>query len=119
MTKNKGGRPTKMTDKTVNKLEEAFRWGCTDAEACLYADITKKTLYNYCDKNEAFIHRKELLKDQPILKSKEIQSAELEKNSINQANIVINRKEGQKIDVTTKGKRIHNNFIVQPVTTDA
>lgn len=97
MTKSKAGRPTKMTPETVEKLEAAFRWGCTDAEACLHADITKKTLYSYCDKNEGFLHRKELLKDNPILMAKEIQFTELESKSLSQANKVIDRKEGQKL----------------------
>jgi len=61
------GRPTKMTENTVNKLEEAFAMGCTDLEACLFADISKKTLYNYQDKNPEFIHRKEQLKQKPFL----------------------------------------------------
>ena len=103
MAKNKGGRPTKMKPETVNKLEDAFRWGCTDAEACLHADITKQTLYNYCEKNEEFFDRKELLKDQPILKAKEIQSLELERNSITQANRVIDRKEGTKVKSEISG----------------
>jgi len=67
MAKDKGGRPTKMTEITVKKLEEAFALGCTDLEACLMADITKKTLYNYQDANPEFVHRKEMLKETPIL----------------------------------------------------
>jgi len=65
------GRPTVMTELTVNKLEEAFSMGCTDNEACLYADITKKTLYNYQDANPEFIHRKETLKDKPVLMARQ------------------------------------------------
>ncbi|WP_230334267.1 hypothetical protein [Streptococcus suis] len=38
MMKNKGGRPTKMTQGTVKKLEEAFLRGLSDEEACLYAN---------------------------------------------------------------------------------
>jgi len=55
----------------VNKLEEAFAMGCTDLEACLFAEITKKTLYNYQDKNPEFIHRKEALKETPVLKARQ------------------------------------------------
>ncbi len=102
--KNKGGRPTKMTVKTVNKLEDAFRWGCTDAEACLHANITKQTLYNYCEKNKGFLDRKEILKDNPILMAKEIQFDELKTKSLSQANKVIDRKEGTKIKNEVTGK---------------
>lgn len=60
------GRPTIMTEETVNKLEEAFLLGCTDEEACYYADISKQTLYNYQEKNPEFIDRKEGLKQRPF-----------------------------------------------------
>ncbi len=97
MTKNKGGRKTVMTENVVNKLEQAFEWGCTDSEACVHAGISKQTLYNYGDKNKGFLDRKELLKETPVLKAKEIQYDELEKKSLSQANKVIDRKEGMKI----------------------
>lgn len=61
------GRPTKMTDLTVKKLEEAFLLGCTDEEACFYAEISRQTLQNYQEKNPDFIDRKEQLKQNPFL----------------------------------------------------
>jgi len=60
-------RPTVMTPEVIQKLEEAFAWGCSDREACLWADIAEKTLYLYQEKNPEFIHRKEALKETPIL----------------------------------------------------
>lgn len=60
--KNKPGRPTKMTDETVKKLEFAFMQGLSDEESCLYADISKQTLYNYQEKNPEFLDRKTVLK---------------------------------------------------------
>ncbi len=67
MAKNPGGRPTKMTPNVLGKLEEAFAFGCTDVEACLFADINPDTLYSYCKKNPKFSERKEFLKETPIL----------------------------------------------------
>lgn len=61
------GRPTKMTPETIKKLEEAFALGCADREACLFADITPPTLYEYQKSNPDFITRKEILKENPIL----------------------------------------------------
>lgn len=61
------GRPTVMTDLTVQKLKEAFAFGCTDEEACYYAEIAKQTLYNYQKENPEFIDQKEALKQRPIL----------------------------------------------------
>ena len=60
------GRPTIMDEITLQKLEEAFSWGCTDREACLNADISERTLYNYQESNPEFVQRKEALKDNPI-----------------------------------------------------
>lgn len=59
-------RPTKMTPETIAKLEEAFLLGCGDVEACLFANITKTTLYNYQLNNPEFVDRKEQLKENPI-----------------------------------------------------
>lgn len=65
------GRPTKMTPDTVKKLEEAFLMGCSDLEACLFADISKQTLYTYQDKNPEFIDRKRMLKENPVMKARQ------------------------------------------------
>lgn len=60
-------RPTVMTPEVIAKLEEAFAWGCTDIEACLWADIATKTLYVYQEKNPEFAQRKAELKEKPIM----------------------------------------------------
>jgi len=65
--KDKGGRPTVMTESVIAKLEEAFLIGCSDLEACLVADISKDALYDYQNKYPKFTERKELLKQNPIL----------------------------------------------------
>ncbi len=65
-----GGRPTKMTPETVKKLELAFAIGCTDVEACLFADITRQTLTSYQNRNPKFFDRKQQLKKMPILQAR-------------------------------------------------
>jgi len=67
---NPVGRPSVMTQETIDKLEEAFSWGCTDIEACLNADIDKSTLYKYQQAHPEFIDRKETLKSNPIRKAR-------------------------------------------------
>lgn len=69
--KNKGGRPTVMTEMVLHKLEEVFAIGGTDKEACFYADIATQTLYKYQEENPEFIERKEALKEKPILKARQ------------------------------------------------
>ena len=63
-------RKTIMTEETVKKLVDAFSMWFTDEEACLYSDISKQTLYNYCEKNPKFLTKKELLKNKPKIKAK-------------------------------------------------
>ena len=65
--KDKRGRPTVMTRQTLEKLRTAFRIGCSDSEACIYAMIDTQTLYNYCKKYPDFSSEKEELKQIPIL----------------------------------------------------
>ena len=65
-TKNPVGRPTVMTPETLAKLEHAFLLGCTDLEACFYADISQDALYDYQRANPEYTKRKEQLKQNPI-----------------------------------------------------
>ena len=70
MGENKVGRPSVMTEETLQKLEYAFMRGLTDTEACLYAHIGTTTLYNYCEENPEFRDRKEELKQHPTAKAR-------------------------------------------------
>jgi hypothetical protein len=65
--KDKRGRPTVMTKQTLDKLRTAFKIGCPDEEACIYAMIDPQTLYNYCLKHPDFSSEKEELKQSPVL----------------------------------------------------
>lgn len=64
------GRPEAVTPDVVKKLEEAFAIGCTDIEACIYADISRATYYSWEKRNPEFIARKEELKDRPVMKAR-------------------------------------------------
>lgn len=61
------GRPTSMTPETIQKLETAFAYGCTDIESCLFADIASPTLWAYEKKHPEFTNRKQALKNKPFL----------------------------------------------------
>lgn len=71
MAKNKVGRPTIMDQNVIDKLENAFAFGASDVEACLYADIAPATLYKYQDRVPEFVERKEALKQTPVLLARE------------------------------------------------
>ena len=64
------GRPSVMTNKVVSDLKKAFAMGFTDVEACLFAKISKASLYRYIKENPDFWDQKETLKHKPKLKAK-------------------------------------------------
>lgn len=61
------GRPTIVDDLVLAKLDEAFAMGCTDTEACLFANISPSTLYNYQIAHPEYLERKAELKETPVL----------------------------------------------------
>ena len=118
---NAVGRPLIMTPEVIQKLEDAFSWGCTDLEACCNANISKSTLYNYCDANPKFMERKEILKNQPVMKARRVVIAALDEDDINTAHKVIDRKEGSKVKNEISGVNggaIESKWTVEFVNAD-
>lgn len=60
----------KMTPEKVKELEWYFMLGLTDEESCFLADISRETLNKYCQANEKWREKKELLKRKPIIQAK-------------------------------------------------
>lgn len=115
------GQPTKMTDECLRLLREAFSWGCTDTEACCYANIGVSTLYLYCSKNPEFLELKNTLKDTPMMKARRVVNSALDDDDINTAHKVIDRKEGSKVktEVTgADGNPIENKWTVEFVNAE-
>lgn len=94
------GRPTVMTQDVVNKLEQAFSMGCSDLEACLFADISKQTLYDYQEKNPEFVDRKAMLKQKMIFKARSVIADALNNKDRTTAQWYLERK--QKDEFSTK-----------------
>lgn len=88
----KVGRPTVMTPEVVSKLEQAWAMGCSDIEACLFADISKQTLYDYQNKNPEFVDRKERLKESLVLKARTVIASALNQDDENTAKWYLERK---------------------------
>jgi hypothetical protein len=99
--KSNAGRPTVVTADVVRKLEQAFLMGCTDSEACLFADISPRTLYAYCEKNEEFSQRKEVLKQNPVMQARSVvlDAIEIDRD-VQAAQKLLDRKEGSKVALT-------------------
>ncbi|MBI5452869.1 hypothetical protein HY945_05405 [Candidatus Gottesmanbacteria bacterium] len=66
------GRPTKMTKATLGKLREAFLFGSTDEEACLFAQINPDTLYEYQKQHPEFSEQKGMWKKNPSLRARKV-----------------------------------------------
>ena len=92
-------RPTVITKEVLSKLDTAFSMGCTDLEACNFADISKATLYRYQEDNEAFRDRKEVLKANPFMLARSVLIDALHDGDVNTAHKMIDRKEGSKVSV--------------------
>ena len=59
-----------MTEETLGKLREAYLMGCTDREACLFADIHPDTLYAFQHQNEEYSEQKRVWQSNPVLRAR-------------------------------------------------
>lgn len=107
--KNQGGRPESFTPKKIEMLRHAFAIGCTDEEACAYADVPTSTLYFYQKRHPEFKEEKERLKKKPILKAKNTVVKELD--DLSNAQWYLERKSDfakkSHTDITSKGESIN------------
>jgi hypothetical protein len=66
------GRPTKMTEVTIMKLENAFMLGCPVTVACKSAGIHPDTYYAYIKKHPEFELRKDQLQHEIGAKARKV-----------------------------------------------
>lgn len=59
-------RPTKKTDGLLGKLKEALMKGCTEAEACAYAELDQSTLIDWKNEDKNFAKQIEHWKEMYI-----------------------------------------------------
>lgn len=100
--KNKVGRPPKLTQETINKLEEAFLVGANDMQACFYAGISDTALYNYQKKHPEYVYRKQALKQSLQLRAKHALAASIDSGDVNDAKWLLERKEKDEYSTATK-----------------
>jgi hypothetical protein len=109
-----------MTPLVLSKLEEAFALGCTDLEACFFAELGAATLYKYQDKHPEFVERKEALKLSPVLKARRSVISGFEESPELALKYLERKKKDefslkQLVDVTSDGKQIMQPVIISPV----
>jgi len=113
--KKNTGRPTKLTPETISKLENAFSLGCSDVEACLYADISKTALYNYQQAHPEFVDRKEKLKESLVLKSRTVIAEELNRKNPDIAKWYLERKRKDEFSTKTETGGFVNFVTTEPL----
>ena len=112
MKKETRGRPTVMTESTLDKLKECFFYGHTDAEACLLAGINEATLYNYQNEHPDFLEEKRRLKENPSALARKVIYDAIEKGDKDMAKWFAERKmkeefsTKQESDVNVKGLEV-------------
>jgi hypothetical protein len=72
LQKNEGGRPTKLTEETVIKLESILKIGGTIEEACSYALISRETYYRWLKEDIGFMTKMEQAKHYSDIVAKNI-----------------------------------------------
>ena len=98
------GRPDKIDETMLAKLEEGFMLSLTDEECCLYCWINPATLYRYIDKNPAFWKRKEMLKKTPNIKAKENWATEIKQGNYHSSKEWLERKSKDEFSLKTETK---------------
>ena len=104
-----------MTQDVVNKLEQAFSMGCSDLEACLFADISKQTLYDYQEKHPEFADRKAMLKKKMIFKARSVIADALNNKDENTAKWYLERKAKDEFGTRTEITGVDGSSFSPPV----
>jgi hypothetical protein len=62
---------TKHDETIVRLLEAAFKWGYNISEACLYAEISRETYYNWLGDDDIFSYRMSIAQSKVLTKAKQ------------------------------------------------
>jgi hypothetical protein len=94
-------RPTVITPSVLQKLEYSFKRGYSNAEACLHAEISERTLYDYLKDHEGFSQKCSILKNNMLLKAKEIVNDRIEAKDLDTAKWYLERKNKDEFSLRT------------------
>lgn len=102
------GRPSKQTSEVISKLEEVFSLDGSVEEACFFADISRKTYYEWIKEKPELGDRFEELRQNPFLKARRTIVNSLDNPQSAQWYMTRKKKMefGDNVDVTSGGKPI-------------
>ena len=115
---NPNGRPTIMNDSTIAKLKEGFAQGFSVRNACIWADISQDTYFNYCKKNPNFSEQCKTLQQKPLIKSILVINKALNEGDVSTAKWYAERKAKDEFSLRNEltgedGKAIENNINIK------
>jgi hypothetical protein len=89
---NLAGRPTIMTPDTVKKLKEGFAQGFSIDNACIWAEISRQTYFDYCKVHPEFSDLCKTLQKKPLIKSISVINEALNSGDVSTAKWYAERK---------------------------
>ena len=111
-SKNQVGRPRKITPKILEKLEEAFKLGCTNREACFYADVAESTFYDFLNEYPEYSDKINMWKDYQKIKARYVVHKALEKGDKDMAKWYLERKAKDEFNTKTEVDTTINNKVI-------
>lgn len=104
------GRPRAIGEKELRLLKEAFLMGCTNREACLYADVAESTFYDFLKDYPEYSEKIDIWKNYEKIKARMVVHKALDKGDREMAKWYLERKAKdefstkQEVDATVNNK---------------
>lgn len=109
---NKVGRPRAITPEKLGKLEEAFKLGCTNREACFYAEVAESTFYDFLKEYPEYSDKIAMWKDYEKIKARYVVHKALEKGDRDMAKWYLERKAKDEFSTKQEFDTTVNNRVV-------
>lgn len=90
--RNQVGRPRAIGEEELRKLEEAFKLGCTNREACFYANVKESTFYDYLKEYPEYSEKIDIWKSYEKIKARMVVHKALDKGDKEMAKWYLERK---------------------------
>lgn len=110
--KNQVGRPRAIGEEELRKLEEAFKLGCTNREACFYANVCESTFYDFLKEYPEFSEKIDMWKSFEKIKARMVVHKALDNNDKDMAKWYLERKAKDEFSTKYEVDSTVNNKVV-------
>lgn len=110
--KNSVGRPRAIGEKELRLLKEAFFMGCTNREACLYADVAESTFYDFLKEYPEYSEKIDIWKNYEKIKARMVVHKALDKGDRDMAKWYLERKAKDEFSTKQEVDATVNNRVV-------